>query len=76
MAGDQPVQGVFPPPPGVAPNFTNPSYISAGIVPASAVFLSLSTICLLLRIYTKARIIKIFGAEDCKSRMQEDGEPS
>lgn len=60
------VRGFVPPPPGVEPNFTNPDYRSAGIVPITAVFVTLSTAFLAVRTYTKAHIIKIFGLEDCK----------
>ena len=58
--------GAVPPPPGVKPNFKNPAYISGGIVPLSAVFVTLSTLFLAIRLYTKLRIIKVFGSEDCK----------
>ena len=58
--------GAVPPPPGETPNFVNPEYNPGGTVPVSAIFLTLSTIALSLRIYTKARVVKIFGAEDCK----------
>lgn len=59
------VRGAVPPPPGVEPNFTNPVYRSAGIVPITAVFVTLSTVFLAVRTYTKAHIIKVFGLEDC-----------
>ncbi|KAL8877571.1 MAG: hypothetical protein Q9198_004436 [Flavoplaca austrocitrina] len=63
MASDSP-RGIIPPPAGVEANFVNPEYRSGGIVPIIAVFFTLSTVFLALRIYTKARIIKIFGLED------------
>ena len=58
--------GAYPPPPGVTPNFKNPDYFSGGIVPISAVFLGLSTLFLAARLYTKLKIIKVFGSEDCR----------
>lgn len=58
--------GVFPPPPGVLPNFENPEYRSAGIVPLAAILIPLTAIFMTLRVYTKLRIIKIFGLEDCE----------
>ena len=58
--------GAVPAPPGVKPNFKNPDYISGGIVPLSAVFVTFSTLFLAIRLYTKLRIIKVFGSEDCK----------
>ena len=57
--------GAVPPPPGITPNFVNPDYNDGGTVPVTAVFLTLSTIALSLRVYTKARVVKLFGAEDC-----------
>ncbi|KAI4089843.1 MAG: hypothetical protein LQ344_005102 [Seirophora lacunosa] len=56
--------GVFPAPPGVTPNFDNPEYRSGGIVALAAVFIPLAAIFMTLRIYTKLRIIKVFGLED------------
>lgn len=56
--------GIFPPPPGVTPNFTNPVVRTFGLYPLSIIFTVLSTICLTLRLYTKAHIIRIFGWED------------
>lgn len=60
------VVGAFPAPPGVTPNFKNPDYFSGGIVPISAVFLTLSTLSVAARLYTKLKIIKVFGLEDCR----------
>ncbi|KAL8843896.1 MAG: hypothetical protein Q9176_001591 [Flavoplaca citrina] len=67
MASDSP-RGIIPPPAGVEANFVNPEYRSGGIVPIIAVFFTLSTVFLALRIYTKARIIKIFGLEDMQQK--------
>ena len=63
MASSSP-RGIIPPPVGVEANFVNPIYHSGGIVPITAVFVTLSTVFLALRIYTKVRIIKVFGLED------------
>ncbi|KAL9597906.1 MAG: hypothetical protein Q9219_004859 [cf. Caloplaca sp. 3 TL-2023] len=56
--------GVVPPPPGITPNFKNPQYHSGGIVPLACVFIPLAAIFMALRVYTKVRIIKVFGLED------------
>ncbi|KAL8645054.1 MAG: hypothetical protein Q9210_006924 [Variospora velana] len=56
--------GIVPPPPGVMPNFENPDYRSGGIVPLAAVLIPLAAIFMILRVYTKLRIIKVFGLED------------
>lgn len=58
--------GAVPPPPGVTPNFLHPAYHAGGIVPLAAVFIPLAAIFMFLRVYTKVRIIKVFGLEDCK----------
>ena len=58
------IVGSAPPPPGVTPNFVNPEYRSGGIVPISAVFTILSTVFLVLRLYTKIGIVHLFGLED------------
>ena len=67
--------GIIPPPDGVTPNFIDPEYSSGGIVPICAVFLTLSTIFLVLRVYTKAHIIKIFGLEDCQFQKMPKPQP-
>ena len=61
-----PSPGVIPPPEGITPNFVNPVYHSGGILLISVVFLTLSSIFLLLRLYTKAHILKQFEVEECK----------
>ncbi|KAL8773044.1 MAG: hypothetical protein Q9209_002064 [Squamulea sp. 1 TL-2023] len=63
MQSDQ-LRGVVDPPPGVKADFISPVYHSGGIVPITAIFVTLSTIFLAIRIYTKAHIIKVFGLED------------
>ena len=60
--------GAFPPPAGIKPNFANADHVSGGIVPISVVFLTLSTLVLALRVYTKIRILRASHAEDCKSK--------
>ena len=61
--------GAFPPPTDITPNFANPDHVSGGIVPISAVFLTLSTLVLALRVYTKVRILRASYAEDCESKV-------
>ena len=55
---------VFPPPPGVTPDYTDPDRNFCGIVPLMCVFIPLSTTFLALRLYTKARILRLLGWED------------
>ena len=63
---DSPVAppGFFPPPPGVKANFVNPEVRTGGLIPLVCVFVPLSTIFLAIRLYTKARIIRLLGWED------------
>ncbi|KAL8954576.1 MAG: hypothetical protein Q9183_007039 [Haloplaca sp. 2 TL-2023] len=56
--------GLVPPPPGETRNFDDPPYHSGGIVPLAAVFIPLCALFVFLRVYTKLRIIKVFGLED------------
>ncbi|KAL8648494.1 MAG: hypothetical protein Q9226_005971 [Calogaya cf. arnoldii] len=66
MSESAPVEppGVFPAPPGVTPNFVNPTVRTCGMIPLICVFLTLSTVSLVLRLYTKVRIIRVWGLED------------
>ncbi|KAL8672637.1 MAG: hypothetical protein Q9168_002913 [Polycauliona sp. 1 TL-2023] len=59
-----PYPGLFPPPPGVKANYDKPVHQTLGAVPLVAVFLTLSTACLILRFYTKCRIVKAVGWDD------------
>lgn len=56
--------GIFPPPLGVTPNYENPDWNDCGIIPLMCIFIPLSAVFLALRLYTKARIIKVVGWED------------
>ncbi|KAI9682138.1 MAG: hypothetical protein M1817_000192 [Caeruleum heppii] len=56
--------GVIPPPPGVTANFIDPPYIGDRIILPVAICCTISTICLLLRIYTRIAIVRGFGVED------------
>ena len=56
--------GIFPAPPGVTPNYVNPPQHTNGLVPLIVIFLSLATFVLLLRLYTKAFIVRLLGWED------------
>ncbi|KAL8871188.1 MAG: hypothetical protein Q9174_002929 [Haloplaca sp. 1 TL-2023] len=56
--------GLFPPPPGIEPNYENPESNDVGLVPLMCIFIPLATAFLALRLYTKARIIKVVGWED------------
>ncbi|KAI4180714.1 MAG: hypothetical protein L6R41_007053 [Letrouitia leprolyta] len=59
-----PYPGLFPAPPGVQPDFVNPEKHTGGAVSLSCVFVTLSTLFLILRLYTKLRLVKTFGWDD------------
>ncbi|CAL8580201.1 hypothetical protein XPA_005933 [Xanthoria parietina] len=56
--------GIYPAPPGVVPNFTNPHVRTGGHIVLSSVFLPLSTLVLALRLYTKIHVMRAFGWDD------------
>lgn len=60
------IEGVVLPPLVFTPNFAHTSYVSGGIVPLSAVFLTLSTLSLALRFYIRVKLLRAFFAEDCE----------
>lgn len=62
--GPVPPPGIFPAPPGITPDYIHPEVRSYGFVPLSAVFTTLSTFSLALRLYTKGRIIRLLGWDD------------
>ncbi|KAL8949918.1 MAG: hypothetical protein Q9222_004007 [Ikaeria aurantiellina] len=66
MASTPPVEppGIFPAPPGVTPNYVDPELRTDGIPALICIFVPLSFIFLVLRLYTKACIIRLFGLED------------
>lgn len=67
MKTNSSADGAFPPPADITPNFASPDHVSGGIIPISVVFLTLSTLVLALRLYTKVRILRASYAEDCES---------
>lgn len=52
------------PPPGVTPNFVNPPSLRDPTITANAVFLSLSTVFVLLRIYTRKWLTRMLKWDD------------
>ncbi|KAI9793317.1 MAG: hypothetical protein M1833_000762 [Piccolia ochrophora] len=57
-------QGMIPPPPGITPNFVDPPSIAYRLIVLFVVGTFISTSFIIMRLYTKARIIRAFGAED------------
>ncbi|KAI9810441.1 MAG: hypothetical protein M1826_003610 [Phylliscum demangeonii] len=58
------VVGSAPPPPGVTPNFVDPESHGSRIYPWMGIGLALSTAFMAMRVYTKWRIVGLFGIDD------------
>lgn len=59
--------GAAPPPPGVTPNFEEPEWIGYRLIIVSVVFLVMSVVFLVPRLYSAAFIIKKWHPDDCKT---------
>lgn len=59
--------GGIPPPPGVTPNFDNPTNIGPPLLGVGAVFVAIMFVFLAIRIYVKAKIVRKSSPDDCKS---------
>lgn len=55
------------PPPGIEPNFVDPQSLYQYHVLTIVLTVAISTLALVMRIYTKRCIIRKVGAEDCMS---------
>ena len=55
-----------PPPPGVIPNFINPKNQESAMNATLIICLSIATVCVWLRVYTKLMISKSHGYDDCE----------
>jgi hypothetical protein len=58
--------GAMPPPPGVVANFVNPPNQLAGNLALHIVCLSLVTMCMAMRVYTRTRINRFIWWDDRK----------
>jgi hypothetical protein len=56
----------FPPPPGVIANFENPYSLQIYDIVCQAVCFTLTTLLLCVRLYTKVRVLRHAGWDDCK----------
>ncbi|MCJ1320752.1 hypothetical protein MMC15_006093 [Xylographa vitiligo] len=52
------------PPPGIIPNLVNPSQQGPTIVALDGIFVALMLVMVLIRIYVRARVVKIWGWDD------------
>lgn len=59
--------GVTPSPPGVAPNFIDPESQAQTNLVLLTLFLTLTTLFIIMRIYTRMFITRWLSLDDCKS---------
>lgn len=65
-AGANPAQvPAGPPPEGILPNFTSPSTLKTPVVTVNVAFLTIATLFVCLRLYTRKFINRLLGPEDC-----------
>ncbi|KAI9781018.1 MAG: hypothetical protein M1835_004374 [Candelina submexicana] len=57
-------QGMIPPPPGVVPNFVNPTHRTGAAIACNVVCLTLALVFVGLRLWTKTFIIRSVGRDD------------
>lgn len=75
MSSDDSTVGASPPPPGVVPNFDNPESIAHRVIIISVLGAVIGIPLCLIRLYTKRRILRNFGWDDCKKFLVEYGMP-
>lgn len=61
------LEGALEPPPGITPNFVNPVSMRKYDVLGQSMCLTVSTLLVWMRMYSKVRLIKSTEWEDCKS---------
>ena len=66
MSGNEISGSAIPPPPGITPNLVNPSDHTKESIILHTVCLTLVTIAVGIRLYTRALITRKIGADDCK----------
>lgn len=54
------------PPPGILPNFNNPPNLHTSIFAAEAVCLTLTSLAVLIRLYTRHFLLRSVGYDDCQ----------
>lgn len=60
------LEGALEPPPGITPNFVNPVSMRKYDVLGQSMCLTVSTLLVWMRMYSKVRLIKSTEWEDCK----------
>lgn len=61
-----------PPPPGVKSNFINPQSRQPEMIAINAILLTIATLFLLMRLWTRSFITRSIGWDDCKWEMLFD----
>lgn len=59
--------GAIPPPPGQKANFVDPPNQTASTIALHTICLSLVTLCVAMRLYTRKIINHQLGLDDCKA---------
>jgi hypothetical protein len=54
------------PPPGTVPNFINPPSKGDALVALDGIFVSFMLVAVLIRIYVRVRLVKVWGWDDCE----------
>ena len=57
------------PPPGVEPNFVDPTNLDTAVITVLSVCLTITSFAVLIRLYTKLFVMKSAAYEDCKYRL-------
>ena len=60
------MEGALEPPPGNVPNFVNPPSLRKYDILCQVVCLAVSTLLVMMRMYTKVCLIKTASWEDCE----------
>lgn len=60
------IVGVIPPPPGIVPNFDNPPSMKTTLVVVDVTLIVISTVFVVLRLYTAQFILRRVNIPDCK----------
>lgn len=65
---DTELVGIVPPPEGVTPDFHGVSAVQKRFITVYSATLWLAVVSLVVRVYTRTRINKTFGVDDCMSK--------
>ena len=60
------LHAIIPPPPGVTPNYVDPYSLQRYDILCQIVCLTVSTLLVCMRLYTKVRVLRRLGSDDCR----------